>query len=616
VPRYPFQQYDRQRVTHPGLANMSLSAGDRPDWQPESLAPFARAAQDEGIDAPLVTDLKDVNMPDAPWGRAVEAAGMGNVHFVTASEYLSQVKDDGPAVAYDLDDLPSTLPWGLQGEVLLKARAEAERALLLAERLDAIAHAMGQHGYGGQALDEAWKSLCLAQHHDLHVCGPWHSRQHDNCMAAVGCEYAHAARQAAETVSDTALHFLAGQVPGDVLAFNPSPWPRRAYVEVMVPPGESSRTIGLLDQRKVLPCQMVAQRGECCTVGFICDLPALGYKTFRLVTREQAGGDLPSPSAFSAQFHEDGSLSLIMGGRMLMSAGNFFTVWRDGRWHDSQSGIERVARVAGGPVFDRYRAEGVVAGVPFCQDTTLYHGLARIDGQVTFDFGPGAYLGPQMADDRPERAMAVQDEKKLAIALVSPLQAVCCDSPFLISETRCENLVGLHWAGLDDDGVGVALLNRGTRGYHLDRERGLLRNVLAWGPEEWIYASDNSISRGRSRYTALQGRQTFEYAFHPYGSRLQVQRAALDYNQPCCSLMTTAQTAATLPATMSFLTVEPDEVLITALFRREGQVHARLWNCSDRENVALLRPGLGEEFLPRDTFHLRPWEVWAVHGGR
>ena len=611
VPRYPFQQYERQRATHRGLANMSLAAGDRPDWEPDSLAPFARAAQEWGIDAPLVTDLKDVNMPDAPWGRAVEAAGMANVHFVTASEYLSQVGDEGPAVSYSLDDLPSTLPWGLQGEMLVKARAEAEGTLLLAERLEAIAYAMG-HGESGTALDAAWKNLCMAQHHDLHVCGPWHSRRHDRCMAAVGCEYARDARQAAEAVSDSALSFLAERVPGDVLAFNPSPWPRRAYLELTVPASQDTEPIALLDEGRALPCQRVHQTGEAWTLGFVADLPALGYKTFRLgIPGPGAGDERPRPP-FSAQFHEDGSLSMAAAGQTLMTVGNFFTVWRDGQWHDSRSGVQRVTQVVEGPVFNRYQLEGEVAGVPFCQHTTLYRDLARVDGQVTFDFGAGVYLGPQMADDRPDRAMAVQDDKKLAVALISPLQTAYCDSPFLVSETHGENLVGLHWAGLEGDGLGVALLNRGTRGYHLDRERGMLRNVLGWGPEEWTYASDNSISRGRSRYTTLQGCHTYEYAFYPYRSRLEAQRAALDYNLPCQSLLATGQAGAMLPPAISFLTVEPDEALVTALLLQEGQVHARLWNCSDHEITARLRPSLGQEALPGGAFRLGPWQVRTV----
>lgn len=618
IPRYPFQRYDRLRSSHPGLPNMALSAGDRPDWEPESLAPFAQAAYEWGIASPLVTDLKDVNMPDAPWARAVEAANMENVHFVTVSEYLARVEEDGPTVSYGLEDLPSTLPWGLQGEMLLKAQAEAESALLVAERLDAVAYALGTDEDNEEALDEAWKNMCLAQHHDLHVCGPWHSRRHGDSMAAVGCAYARAARRVAEEVGDAALRFLADRSPGDLFVFNPSPWPRRAYLEATIPCGLAAEEVALLDGEEVLPAQIVARTGGAWTVGAIADLPVLGYKTFRLIPGRLGAAEDRPPAPFSVQFHEDGSLSLTVAGKPLITSGGFFTVWREGRWHDSRSRTCRLTRVADGPVFRRYRVEGEVAGVPFCQEITLYRALPYVHGRVTLDFGSGVYLGPQMADDHPDRAMAVQDEKKLCLALISPLEIACCDSPFLISQAHGDNLVGLGWVGLEGDRLGVALLNRGTRGYHFDRERGILRNILAWGPEEWIYASDDSIRRGRSRYTALRGCHTFEYAFYPYTSRLEAQQASFDFGLPCRSVLKVGRESVELPPAASFLAVEPKEALIMALFRRGGCVYARLWNCADRETRALLRPAVevAAGMLPGGSFDLRPWGVQTVQAKR
>jgi hypothetical protein len=195
---------------------------------------------------------------------------------------------------------------------------------------------------------------------------------------------------------------------------------------------------------------------------------------------------------------------------------------------------------------------------------------------VVLDFGEGVYLGPQLEDDRPERAMSVQDEKKLCLAFATPLSRAWCDSPFLVAPTGGERMVGLHGVGLEDgDGAGVAFFHRGTPGYHLDRREGVLRNVLAWGPREWIYASDNSVTRGRSRYTALRGRQEYEYAILPYtprGARFVLPRAALDFRLPCRWQM--LQALSGRPAVpRSFLSVEPESVLATALFVHWGRVY-------------------------------------------
>jgi len=626
VPRYTFQRYDRLRATHPGLPHMALAAGERADWEPASLAPFEQSARERGITAPLVTDLKDPNLPDAPLPHAVALAATENVHFVTPTAYLRQAGAAGPLVTSTPDDIPSTLPWGLQGEMLIQARVAAESTLLVAERLDALAHLLGEAS-AVERLAGAWKHLCLAQHHDLHVCGPWHSRRHNCSMAGVGMAYAAQARQTAEEVTQAVLERLAREVDGDVLVCNPSFWPRRDYVEVQVTgAGSAPHDLALTDGEEEIPCQVVQVGGTAATLGFVLDLPGFGYRALRWITRPAAPGPASSSNLWhEATVHPDGSLSLAVEGRPLLTGGNYLTVWRDGVWHDSRQGVQRVELAEDGPVYRRYRITGEIAGVPFCQTLTLYRDLPRLDGSVLLDYGPdGVYLGPQMADDRPGQAMAIQDEKKLCLAFDSPLNRVWCDSPFLIAETHRERFIGLHWAGLEDErGIGVALLNRGTPGYHFDRRSGLLRNVLAWGPQEWIYASDDSITRGRSRYTALRGQQRYEYAIMPYLRRLDAHRAALDWRLPCPGRITSGSRRG-WPAQATLLAVEPAGVLATALFVHHGRVYLRLWNGGDREITASVR-GLNEaEVHPVNLqltdegpslssgVTLRPWGVQTV----
>jgi len=625
VPRYTFQRYDRLRTEHPGLPHMALAAGERADWEPESLAPFERAARERGIAHPLVTDLKDVNLPDAPLPHALALAATPNVRFVTPSEYFALAGEEGPTVAYTPDDIPSTLPWGLQAEGLMRARVAAERALLTAERLDAVAFRLGRESQE-EKLAQAWRDLCLAQHHDLHVCGPWHSRRHNCSMAEVGVEHAERARRAAGEVSRAALAHLAEGTGGDILVFNPSPWPRREYVEVPVNRRINPALQILVDDAGEVPCQWVPAGDGDWRVGFALDLPPLGYRCLRWVPDQTAMETEPFQNPwYRATVHPDGSLSLEVDGQPPITAGGYLTFWRDGAWYDSRSSVRRVEVSEEGPVLCRYRIAGEVAGIPFCQTVTLYRTLPRIDGRVVLDFGDGVYLGPQLEDDRPERAMSVQDEKKLCLAFATPLSRAWCNSPFLVAPTGGERMVGLHGIGLEDgDGAGVAFFHRGTPGYHLDRREGVLRNVLAWGPREWIYASDNSVTRGRSRYTALRERQEYEYAILPYtprGARFVLPRAALDFQLPCRWQM--LQALSVRPAVpRSFLSVEPESVLATALFVHRGRAYIRLWNASGQEAVAAIRTPWVREWhpvnlrlrrdgapLPSDNIPLPPWGI-------
>ena len=218
----------------------------------------------------------------------------------------------------------------------------------------------------------------------------------------------------------------------------------------------------------------------------------------------------------------------------------------------------------------------------------------------------------------------MDDARKLCLNFATSAQRAVVPSPFLLSESAGERLIGLPGLFLEDEGGGgLAFLNRGTPGYHLDRQAGVLRNVLAWGPREWLYASDDSLTYGRSRYLALRGRHAYEYAVAPCSSRLEALRASLGYQLPCLAMAVEASPGP-LPPVGSFLAVEPEGIVLTALFGQNGGTYARLWNPSAQEQQASLGSGgerlrlrpvtldLREEGAPANAVTLRPWGIQTV----
>ncbi|MGQ9572934.1 MAG: hypothetical protein ACUVV3_07100 [Dehalococcoidia bacterium] len=597
VPRYRFMDYDHLRPEdHPGLTHGGLTGADLRRWGQPEVEAFRRQAEEHGIARPLVSRVADFHIvdpthPDAPLPNAVSLAGQG-LRFVTVKEYFSATPDDGPTVSHGLDDIPATIPWGLGGEELQKAQSLAEGNLLAAERLDALAHALGKPSEE-KKLARAWKLLLRAQHHDLYVCGPWLSRRHGGPMAAVGIDLAAASKQAADAVAQRALAYLASAVDTSrasgqpLLVFNPSPWPRQEYIE-------AARTV--------------------------VDLPPLGYRT--IDTEAANERRQPERSSCSVEMHPDGTLSLVVDGQRLLEGG-YLTVWKDGRWHDSRQSVTSARLVEEETVCHRYLVEGTLASFPFRQWLTVYEALPRIDFRLEVDFGSGAHLGPQLAEHDPAAPYYLDDARKLCVNFLSPLRRTFCLSPFLLAESQSERIIGLAFLGLGDgNGKGLAFLNRGTPGYHFHRQTGLLRNVLAWAPREWLYASDDSLTSGRSRYTALRGRHVYEYAIVPCASRLEALRAGMDYQLPLV-IQPLPRQAGSLPPTASFLHLEPESVVLSALFVQKEKTYARLWNALPRAGQASIRSGsdrlslwaasldLREE-SPIETVTLRPWGIQTV----
>jgi hypothetical protein len=264
---------------------------------------------------------------------------------------------------------------------------------------------------------------------------------------------------------------------------------------------------------------------------------------------------------------------------------------------------------------------------------TLYRDLPRVDLRVEFDFGDGSLFGPQMADHRLDEAYFVQDAKKLCVNVETPFRRALYESPYLLDRTRGGRIIGLGFVGLEDGaGRGVALLNRGTRGHHFDGRRGLVRQVLAWAPEHWLYAGEDFMEPTQTRYTYMTGRGSYEFALVPYESEWEVLRASWDYLLPVLWAPAEASKGR-LPASAGFLRVGPEPVLLTALFasgrrsgRRDGALYARLWNASGRRRRAVLRGGgrlraarcdldlrpEAGDGDPRSALSLRPWGIQTV----
>jgi len=645
APRYAFMDYPILESEHAGATSGGLLGGDLHLWDGARLRAFAAEARARGIRAPLLARVADIKPPESPLPNLEELEKDG-LRAVTLQRYFQLAPGDGlPVVDVRPADIPASIPWGLGGDHLQQAGVAAEGALLAAERLDAVVWAAGGPAASARRrrrrLDSAWKRLLVSQHHDLHVCGPSLSKRHGCSVFEVGQKMARIARHSAEHTAGEALAELASRVDTSRLAgqafiaFNPSPWWRREYLEVTLGEGPWGLRlpVGQAGHEGVgLSTQVVAASDRQTTLGFLVDLPPLGY---RVVEAVRGGEYIPSGPAGTTEWQstfenaflrawmqESGTLCLEdADGRRLVDAAGHLTVWRDGAWHDSRQAKPRVRLLADGPVFRRLEVGGKLAGIPFREQVILYRDLPRVDFRVQLDFGDGSLFGPQMADHRADEAYFVQDEKKLCINVETPFRRALYESPYLLDRTRGGRMIGLGFVGLEDNsGSGVALLNRGTRGHCFDGRRGRLRQVLAWAPEHWLYAGEDFTEPTQTSYTRLAGRMTYEFALEPYGWSWEALRASWDYLMPVI-WGSAGPSRGRLPLGADFLRVLPRRALLTSLFARDGSLYARLWNASGRRRRVRLLSGGRLRAVPCDlnlgvedsgSLSLRPWGIQTV----
>jgi hypothetical protein len=610
--------YRLQKDDHPGVQNAGLTGDDFEQWTKDAVRAFAARARERGIKRPFVTRLADPKPPESPFPGLVASARGSDSRLVTIQEYCELPHENGPQVTYTLDDIPTTIPWGLAAEELHRTQTDAESALLTAERLDAILQALGHPGQQ-EKLDAAWKLLLRAQHHDLHLCAPWHSVRHNTSMAELGCGLARRSQEQAEEIKEEALDALSerigeyGSPVRGVLLFNPSPWPRRELVELPVGYDETE----VVWRGVPIDAQVRYNRKGRPFVSFVVDLPPLGFETVELHPDEgddEEWEEEPEPAELDPS--EDWMASETGSDGV---GGGYLTVWSNGRLE--RSTIDQIIRIEDGPLYRRYRIEGHLLGMPFFQCLTSIPALRRIDLWTEIEFWDPKHLGPQLADHRSELAYYLQDDRKLCLNFESAFSSLFCDSPFVLQEPAGPRVTAGSFLGLEGaEGKRATLAHRGTPGWHVDLESGLVRNVLGWGPEQWLYASEDSITPGRSRYTALQGAPSYHHRIEFPSDRLQAVRAAHDHRLPVLAVRIDLPTQVLL-GPWSFLDVDPPELLLTALFARDGETYARFWNASDEpKHAGLIGYHGGETGVSlrlRDQAAsawptLRPWGVQTV----
>ncbi len=524
VSRYSFQNYQRQLEHHPGLAAGSLGIGEKPDWAPESFNAFAEAALASGIAHPLISDLKDVNLPEAPLPHAIEIAATDNIEFTTLRDYFQIANPPSQKVFHGPHDIPCTLPWGLMADQVPKATIAAESALQIAESLDAVLCClMSDYACKESSLTDAWKSLCIAQQHDLYVCGPWLSLAHRKPMGDVAVKFANNARAEAERITKQAMASITtghSDSSSSIIVFNSTSSERCDYVEAKLPKTallqNESQGIGeycACYGNEVYPCQIISEDESQICLGFTPFLQGLSLKNFYITQEVDLYGKREAniTPPFNIRYEDKEGLVVSTPSGEELIEGLYITCMRDGKFYDSISSMKGLKQIVNGPVLYILEVEGSVAGTAFILILRMYSGVKRIDASIHFDFGSRpTYLGPQMDDYPSGTPYSIHDEAKLCVAFCVNADRICCKSPFWISEVFSERITGANWIGLESCYKDhLVFINKGNRGYHWDKERHILCNVLAWAPREWIYASDDSFTRGKSAFTALSGIHAF-----------------------------------------------------------------------------------------------------------
>jgi alpha-mannosidase len=382
---------------------------------------------------------------------------------------------------------------GIRAEELVRAGRRAEAAALLAEGVGALAFAA--LGRPAAPLDDVWRTILAAQHHDVACFGAPDLRDRAVCRL-------EEATRTADGLTDEAAGAVAAGVdcpsgPGRPLVVL-NAVPHASRVLVSVPSGVASVTDS---SGADVPADAAGGR-----LRFVADFGGAGYATYWM--RPAVGGPEPrrtdepltfANGSYRAVVQPDGtftSLELVTTGDELIGppprCGNHLTATDSagvsprravpGAREDWQRPARRPRPLAverRGPAVVRHHGLGVTLttaldlgpGIRATLAIDLFHDLPRIDLAWTFHF------------DRASVGTFYDDDSKLCVHWPLAIAGeVVHDIPFgVVGALDGLPFLPASWTDVSDGTRGLAYLHRGTSKHWVSGRT--LTNLFAWGED-------------------------------------------------------------------------------------------------------------------------------------
>ncbi|MBI1257041.1 MAG: alpha-mannosidase [Chloroflexi bacterium] len=459
----------------------------------------------------------------------------------------------------------------------------AEHHLVTAEKWSLLANWVNQQPYPDD-FDRAWKSLLFNQFHDI-LAGTSLEIAYDDARNSIGEALAIADRALNYAVQSFAwnVHIEPEDDMRPIIVFNPHTWSVRANVEL-----ESNRwkpeAVFVDDQDQPVPFQQVQSTTVTGRVrlSFAADLPALGYRVYRL-RPSGSRGSFPSVAASdtvleNARFRleidpETGCAARLFDKRAqvevfskaaavpLVMEDTSDTWGHDTFRYDKVIGTFRATRVQlaeHGAAKSVIRVMSAYGQSTLIQDFTMYPDRDQIDVHVVVDWHEQFKL---LKLSFPVNVYFMRISNEIAYGHIQ--QAAVGD------EAPCQSWIDLSGTARGGQAYGFSLLNDAK--YSFDVNVNTLNLTLLRSP---AYAHHIPATVDTSKLHAFidQGIQRFSYSMLPHSGGWEtagtVKRAA-ELNQRPTALFAAFHADGKLPQSDSFIDVQPDNVVVTVLKQAE-----------------------------------------------
>ncbi len=561
-----------------------------------------------------------------------EYEGKPGYQWVLLGELLSRFPAPREEMRTAANDFVVRMPWGYCGNEIWNQSRAAEVGVLTAERLAALATIAGGDDCAAD-LDKAWKSLLVAQHHDIQICG----------LLPDARKFLSESIRSSQDVAARSMHYLASRMNSrgswQLVLFNPVSWLRQSWLDVPVSlPRGYAKNLQVIHNDKVVPSAILSadlhSDGSLREVklAVLAEIEGLAVAAFELrpgpantTTIEPAAMSVDkenlvlSTPFWDVGFRRDGGVSSIKdersGEEFLRpdSPGCLFAGKIDGQDVTSK-GTWVLEPARGGATWAIARESGLIATIPYTLEMKFYRESPRIDCWMRFRFA-GQKIG-RVTEDTRDGVSGFIHQDKLRFTMFPAFTANAVgvrDLPFAVGETSDPYINGLYWTALANAGKGIAVFNKGAMGTVREQDGGFsvplaYASYYIWGTR------------------MLSGDFECEFALYPFTgawSAADLHRRAVEYNFP---VVGTALASADGPLGQTFrpVQVESGDAIVSALYARGAKTYVRLYEYRSRGGEASLSYTAGKVRMVQvdlggrdlgaspDVLSIKPWQIKTV----
>lgn len=589
-------------------------------WQTTAWAnseTYLDACRKAGIEHPVGMCFQDAGWKNGPWlgsGGSIK----NNSMYVTWKEYIENIsvgKTDNDW-HFSQEDMHVNLMWGSQvlQRIAQQVRA-SENKIIMAEKMSVMAHL--QNGYTAtQAdLDEAWRTLMLAQHHDSWIV-PYNRLDKQGTWADAIKRWTDSTNAIADHITTSSMQSLDKMdVATDarqecIRIYNTVGIKRKEVVTISLPREYADSALEIRDwNNKKIACSL-ERDGDKTNLLFEAEVPPFGYSTYRV--RKKSGkikataGKTVNDKEYTIEnelykivvdLSKGGIIKSLIakkeGNKEFASQTSRYALgelrgyfYEEGKFRSSTETPARLTVLSDNAHEKRIKLEGEIASHPFTQIITLSRGGKHIDFDLTIDWQKNTGIGEYKEDNwRNNRRAYCDDRYKLSVLFPTDLHLprISKNAPFDVCESKLSNTffgswdqikhnIILNWVDLAEQQgeYGLALLSDHTTSYSHGEEYPLgltaqYSGVGLWGPD---YKITHPL---KMKYALIPHRGKWDNA--------SVATQSDCWNEPLLySFPSTAK-----PEAKSFIDLQHTGYQLSAAKLQNGKILLRLFNAEGND---------------------------------